>query len=262
MFLGGRSLKKKLWVILTLVATTMLLSGCTEFDQPITADSAGFWNEFIVWPLVSVIVYFSDLLSSYALGIIAVTIIIRLIILPLTIKQVKSSKKMQEIQLKMKELQAKYSSKDAVTQQKYQQELMQLMQSSGVNPLAGCLPIFIQMPILIGFYHAISRMNAEGSVYQLGTFLGQSLAEPSIIFAILAGLIQFVVLFTGPAVDNPQMRVMLYIMPLMIIAFGLALPAALSLYWVVGNVISVLQNLVIYKPWKKKEEPTITGGAK
>ena len=91
------------------------------------AESEGFWNEYIVWPLVSVINYFADLLGTYALGIITVTIIIRLVILPLTIKQVKSSKKMQEIQPKLKELQEKYSSKDAVTQQKYQQEMMALM---------------------------------------------------------------------------------------------------------------------------------------
>ncbi len=254
-------MKKRLGVILTLVSVALLLSGCREFDQPISAESEGFWNEFIVWPLVSVIKYFSDLLGSYAFGIIAVTIIIRLAILPLTVKQIKSSKKMQEIQPKMKELQAKYSSKDAVTQQKYQQEMMALMQSSGVNPLSGCLPVFIQMPILIGFYHAISRMNAT-SVYELGSFLSVPLGEPSIVFAVLAGLIQFVVLLTGPAVDNPQMKIMMYIMPLMIIGFGTFLPAALSLYWIVGNIISVLQNLVIYKPWKKKTDATITGGAK
>ncbi|MFF5997041.1 membrane protein insertase YidC [Lysinibacillus sp. KU-BSD001] len=254
-------MKKRLWVILTLVSVALLLSGCTEFDQPISAESKGFWNEFIVWPLVSFIKYFSDLLGTYALGIIVVTIIIRLAILPLTIKQIKSSKKMQEIQPKLKELQAKYSSKDAVTQQKYQQEMMALMQSSGVNPLAGCLPIFIQMPILIGFYHAISRMNAT-PVYELGTFMSIPLAEPSIILAVVAGLIQFVVLMTGPAIDNPQMKVMMYIMPLMIIGFGIVLPAALSLYWVVGNIISVLQNLAIYKPWNKKTDTATTGGAK
>ena len=116
-------MKKRLWVILTLVSVVLLLSGCTEFDQPISGESQGFWNEFIVWPLVSVIKYFADLLGTYAWGIIVVTIIIRLAILPLTLKQIKSSKKMQEIQPKMKELQAKYSSKDAVTQQKYQQEI-------------------------------------------------------------------------------------------------------------------------------------------
>lgn len=255
-------MKKSHWMILSLVSVALLLSGCTEFDQPISSKSEGFWNEFIVWPLVSVIKYFADLLGTYALGIIAVTIIIRLVILPLTIKQVKSSKKMQEIQPKMKELQRKYASKDAVTQQKYQQEMMALMQNSGVNPAAGCLPMLIQMPILIGFYHAISRMNATPA-FDLGTFLIFPLAEPSIVLAILAGLIQFVVLMTGPAMDNPQMKVMMYIMPVMIMIFGSVLPAALSLYWVVGNIISVIQNLVIYKPWnRKKIEPATTGGAK
>lgn len=255
-------MKKSHWMILSLVSVALLLSGCTEFDQPISSESEGFWNEFIVWPLVSVIKYFAELLGTYALGIIAVTIIIRLVILPLTIKQVKSSKKMQEIQPKMKELQRKYASKDAVTQQKYQQEMMALMQNSGVNPAAGCFPMLIQMPILIGFYHAISRMNATPT-FDLGTFLIFPLADSSITLAILAGLIQFVVLMTGPAVDNPQMKVLMYIMPVMIIVFGAVLPAALSLYWVVGNIISVIQNLVIYKPWnRKKTEPATTGGAK
>ncbi|MBD8037967.1 membrane protein insertase YidC [Solibacillus sp. A46] len=260
-------MKKNLWIMLSLVSVVLLLSGCTEFDQPISSESDGFWNEYIVWPLVSFIKLFADMFegnaANYAFAIIIVTVIIRLIILPLTIKQVKSSKKMQEMQPKLKELQAKYSSKDAATQQKYQQEMMQLMQTSGVNPLAGCLPILIQMPILIGFYHAISRMNATPDAFELGTFLAVPLAEPSIIFAVIAGLIQYVVLMTGPAVDNPQMKIMMYIMPLMIVGFGIILPAALSLYWVVGNFVSVLQNLVIYKPWNKnKPDATDAGGAK
>lgn len=256
-------MKKRFGLILSLAAVVMLLSGCTEFDQPISSESQGFWNESIVWPLVSIIKYFAELLGSYGLGIIAVTVVIRLVILPLTIKQVQSSKKMQEIQPKMKELQKKYASKDAVTQQKYQQEMMALMQTSGVNPAAGCLPVVIQMPILIGFYHAISRMNATPELFNLGTFLIFPLGEPSIVLAVLAGLIQYVVLLTGPAMDNPQMKVMMYIMPLMIVGFGIALPAALSLYWVVGNIISVIQNLVIYKPWNRnKNEAVVTGGAK
>ncbi|MFJ7953844.1 membrane protein insertase YidC [Lysinibacillus sp. NPDC096418] len=255
-------MKKRLWVILTLVSVVLLLSGCTEFNEPISKESEGFWNEFIVWPLVSAIKYFADLLGTYAWGIIVVTIIIRLAILPLMIKQTKNAKKMQEMQPKMKELQAKYASKDAQTQQQYQQEMMKLMKESGANPLAGCLPIFIQMPILIGFYHAISRMNATAA-FDLGNFFIFPLADPAPVLAILAGLMQFIVLRTGPAMDNPQMKMMMYIMPFMIIGFGMALPAALSLYWVIGNIISVLQNLFIYKPWKKNEtEPAQNGGAK
>ena len=252
-------MKKNLWVILTIMAA-VLLAGCGEFNQPISSESSGFWNEFIVWPLVSVIKYFAELSGSYAIGIIIVTIIIRLCILPLTVKQIKSSKKMQEMQPKLKALQEKYASKDAETQKKYQAEMMELMQTSGVNPLAGCLPILIQMPILIGFYHAISRMNNTPELFDLGNFLGIHLADKSIILAILAGLLQFVVIFTGPSTDNPQMKMMMYIMPLMIVGFGLVLPAALALYWVVGNIVSIIQNLVIHKPWKK--DAAETGGAK
>lgn len=257
-------MKKKFWVFFTFALAAVLLSGCMEYNQPISEDSKGFWNQIIVWPIVSVIKYFADLLGSYGLGIIAVTIIIRLAILPLTIKQVQSSKKMQELQPKIQELQKKYSSKDAVTQQKYQQELMDLMRTSGVNPLMGCLPALVQMPILIGLYHAISRMNVTPE-FELGTFLIFPLAEPSIILAIAAGLIQYIVLMTGPAMDNPQMKIMMYMMPLMVIGFGMVLPAALSLYWVVGNIISVIQNLFIYKkPWEKKkfEKPATSGGSK
>lgn len=239
---------------------TVLLAGCTEFNEPIYSDSEGFWNHYIVWPLVSAITYFKDLLGTYGLGIITVTIIIRLIILPLMIKQTKSSKNMQEVQPELQKLKEKYSSKDAVTQQKYQQEMMALFKERGINPAAGCLPVFIQMPILIGFYHAISRMNNTPEI-NLGDFLGFALAEPSIILAVLAGIMQLIVLRTGPAMDNPQMKIMMYIMPFMIMGFGIVLPAALTLYWVIGNIISIIQNLFIYKPWNKKE-PVKSGGAK
>ena len=162
----------------------------------------------------------------------------------------------------MAKLKEKYSSKDAVTQQKYQQEMMALYKERGINPAAGCLPVFIQMPILIGFYHAISRMNSTPEI-NLGDFAGFALAEPSIFMAILAGVMQLIVLRTGPAMDNPQMKMMMYIMPFMIIGFGIVLPAALTLYWVIGNIISIIQNLFIYKPWNKsKTEPVKSGGAK
>lgn len=260
--LGGRELNKRLLIVLMLVLVTLVLSGCTQYNQPIYEDNTGFWNEFIVWPLVSFITLFKDLLGTYGLGIVMVTIVIRLAILPLMIKQTKSAKKMQEIQPDLKKLKEKYSSKDAQTQQKYQQEMMAMFKERGVNPAAGCLPVVIQMPILIGFYHAISRMNVTPEI-NLGSFLWFALAEPSIILAILAGLMQYVVLRTGPAMDNPQMKVMMYMMPFMIVGFGIFLPSALTLYWVIGNIISFIQNMFIYKPWEKPVlTPAKTGGTK
>src|SRR5699024_4890555 len=139
-----------------LLGIIALLSGCTQINEPITDESTGVWNRFLVYPLSIVIMYFSELFNnSYGLAIIIVTIIIRVIILQLNIKQLKSSKAMQYIQQEMKALQEKYSSKDANTQQKLQQETMELFQKHGVNPLAGCLPILVQMPILMAMYHAI-----------------------------------------------------------------------------------------------------------
>ncbi len=243
-----------------LTVLSVFLAGCSEFAQPIYAESGGFWNEYIVWPLVSLIVTFKDLLGTYGLGIVAVTIIIRLILLPLMVKQAKSSKRMQEIQPELKALKEKYKSKDAVSQQKYREEMQKVMSERKINPAAGCLPILIQMPILIGFYHAINRMNLTPEI-NLGNFFWFELGVPSVTLAILAGLMQFIVLRTGPAMDNPQMRIMMYIMPVMIVVFGTFLPAALALYWVIGNIISVIQNIFIYKPFKKKEvEPVKVGG--
>src|SRR5699024_4664653 len=98
------------------------------------------------------------------------------------VKQLKSSMAMQAIQPEMKELQKKYSSKDQKTQQKLQQETMALFQKHKVNPLAGCLPIFVQMPILIAIYHAIMRTEALS-----GDFLWFTLSEPDYILPFIAG---------------------------------------------------------------------------
>ncbi|MDV6378825.1 membrane protein insertase YidC [Sporosarcina sp. GW1-11] len=256
-------MKKKLVFLSLLVVVAVFMAGCSEFNKPITAESTGIWNEYIVWPLVTLIMKFESWLGTYGLAIIVVTAIIRTALLPLIVQQTKSSKRMQEIQPRLKALKEKYKSKDAVTQKKYQEEMQQIMISEKINPVAGCLPVLIQMPIFIGFYHAISRMNATPTI-ELGSILGVALGTPSIIFAIIAGLFQLLVLRTGPAMDNPQMKTMMYIMPFMIMVFGAFLPAALALYWIVGNIISLLQNIVIYKPFDKPKDVEVgkTGGKK
>lgn len=256
-------MKKKLTLVIGLVLLVTLLTGCTEFDQPITSESEGFWNQFIVYPLSQLIVWIADFVgSSFGLSIIIVTILIRLLILPLMIKQIKSTKAMQVIQPELQKLQKKYSSKDAVTQQKLQQETMALFQKYNVNPLAGCFPILIQMPILIGFYHAISRTEVIANESFLWFHLGS--ADP--ILAVLAGVTTFLqqkMAMAGTANQNPQMKMMLYIMPLMILVFAFTFPSALSLYWVVGNIFGIAQTYFIRGPeMKKGNETGKAGGAK
>ena len=260
-------MKKRILLSVMMVSVLVLLSGCTEINQPIDSDSEGFWNEYIVYPLSQLIIWMSEFLGgSYGWGLIAVTILIRVVMLPLMIKQTKSSKAMQAIQPEMKKLQEKYASKDAATQQKLQKETMELFQKYNVNPLAGCLPLIVQMPILIGFYHAISRTREIAEHSFLWFDLGE--ADPYYILPVVAGITTFIQqkIMMSSTQSNPQMAaqmtMMLYIMPVMILIFAINFPAALSLYWVVGNIFMIVQTLIIKGPDIKKVAAENTGGAK
>src|SRR5699024_10142454 len=147
---------------------------------------------------------------NYGLSIVVVTLIFRLLLVPLNVKQLKSTKAMQDIQPEIKEIQEKYSSKDAKTQQKLQEETMALFQKHGVNPLSGCLPIFIQMPVLMGMYHAIMRTDAIKD----GKFLWFELGAPDPIFLLplIAGAATFLqqklMMADNAQSENPQMKIM------------------------------------------------------
>lgn len=243
-------MKRRIWITVTLLMLVALISGCSEVNKPITAESKGFWNEYIVYPLSWLIKYVANSFDgNYGLSIIIVTVFIRLVILPLMIQQTRNAKAMQALQPELQKLREKYSSKDMQTQQKLQQETMMLFQKHGVNPLAGCFPLVIQMPILIGFYHAIMRTREIADHNFLWFDLGAK--DPYFILPIVAGVLTFVqqkMMMAGTEYQNPQMAMMLWLMPVMIIIFGINFPAALSLYWVVGNIFSIVQTYFIKGP--------------
>jgi YidC/Oxa1 family membrane protein insertase len=255
-------LKKRITLFMVLLGLLLVLTGCMEVNEPITIESEGIWNKYFVYPLSWLIIYFAEMTNeNYGLSIVIVTIIIRFVLLPLMIKQTQSSKAMQAIQPELQELRKKYSSKDQKTQQKLQQETMALFQKHGVNPLAGCFPLIIQMPILIGFYHAIMR---TGEI-KTHNFLWFSLGDPDpfFILPLVAGVTTFLqqkMMMAGMENQNPQMVMMLWIMPIMIIVFAATFPAALSLYWVVGNIFMIVQTYFIKGPSLKGQ--AVTGGAK
>ncbi|MCF6139118.1 YidC family membrane integrase SpoIIIJ [Pseudalkalibacillus berkeleyi] len=257
-------MRKRIGLIIPAIFMVMVLAGCS-LDKPINDKSTGFWDEYIVYPLSWLITEVSEFFNSnYGLGIVIVTLLIRLVLLPLMIKQTKSSMAMQQIQPEIKALREKYSSKDQKTQQKLQQETMQLFQKNGVNPLAGCMPLIIQMPILLGFYHAIMRTEEIANHNFLWFDLGNP--DPIYLLPLIAGvttyLQQKIMMGGSDAMSaNPQMKMMLYIMPVMIVVFAVTFPAALSLYWVVGNLFMIAQTYFITLPMKKKESD-VTGGAK
>lgn len=254
------SKRKKLFLLIGLIGLVLFLSGCTQLDQPIDADSTGFWNKTFVYPMSWLITFIAGVFNNnFGLGIVIVTLLVRTLLIPLNVKQLKSSKAMQDIQPKIKELQEKYKSKDQKTQQKLQEAQMALFQEHGVNPLAGCLPIFIQMPILISMYHAIMRTTEIKQGSFLWFQLGQS--DPTFILPLIAGgatfLQQKLMMADSPSGQNPQMKIMLYVMPIMITIFAMTFPSALALYWVVGNVFMVVQTILIRKPMMKDAS---TGG--
>lgn len=237
---------KKISLLMMLLSVIMFLSACGSSGNivPITAETEGIWNHFFVYPLSWLIIQVAELFyGSYGLSIIVVTIAIRLLLLPLMLKQQKSSRAMQELRPEMEALQQKYkdaSSKDPKKQQEMQKELMTLYKSHGVNPMAGCLPLFVQLPVLMAFYFAIMRTEEIARHTFLWFDLGQP--DPLYLLPFIAGATTFLQMKLTSAQLNDQMKIIMYIMPVMIIVAGLSLPSALSLYWVVGNVFMIIQT--------------------
>ena len=213
------------------------------------------WDQytgFIRWALDSLAV----LLHSGGLAIIAFTIIVKTLLLPLTVQSTRSAKAMQELQPKIKELQKKH----AKDRQRLTQETMALYQQHRVSPVAGCLPMLIQIPIFLGLYQGISTLSQGGvgvSEFWAGPFLwlsgGLNQPDPLKILPVIAGLFQFVqTRMMRPAnqgkISDPQQAMMnsvMNIMPLTVIAFGWSFAAGPVLYWATQSLYSVAQQWII-----------------
>lgn len=182
-------------------------------------------------------------IPSYGLAIIILTVLIKLVLFPLNQKQMISMKRMQEIQPKIKEIQARYKNKDP---QKMQQKIMELYREHNVNPMAGCLPILVQMPILIALYRSLLKIqfiNTEHAGFFWITTLSDK--DPFYILPILAGLTTFMqTRLTSSTTDQTQ-RMMLYMMPIVIGWISLTLPSGLVLYWVTFNILGFAQQFFV-----------------
>lgn len=245
----GRRNRKYVGLLL-LVTAFVTLTGCapdpSQF-KPVDPNG-GFWDRFFVYPLSIALDAFKDLLGNYGLSILVVTVIIRLLLLPLTIKQMKSSKAMQALQPELKKLQEKYKN----NQQKLQEETMKLFQKHNVNPMSGCLPILIQLPVLIAFYQAIMRNEHIAKSDFLWMQLGH--ADPWFVLPVLAAVTTYLQSIATGMGDNPQTRVFLFVMPIMIFILAYQFPAALSLYWVYSNLFSIIQYYFLSDKYRAKRE--------
>ncbi len=245
--------RKRLLLMLALASFVVLLSACGTGE--VSSSSTGIWDRYIVYYFAEAIKWLS-IGGQRGIGIILFTLIIRIILLPLMDFQTKSMRKTQELQPKVKALQEQYSSKDTETQQQLREAQQKLYAEHGVNPYAGCLPLIVQMPILMAIWQAISRVPElrEGSFMWLKV-LGDP--DPYFILPILAAIFTFLSTYLSSlsqAESNPSMKIMNIAMPVMILVMGVSLPSALSLYWVVSNAFQVGQTLLINNPFKIRRE--------
>jgi YidC/Oxa1 family membrane protein insertase len=234
----------KLWLLAIFL---VIVPGCSTNGKvtPIDPINGDFFTKYFVYPLSWVLDWFAaHLWGQYGLSILVVTLIIRSLILPLTLKQYRSSKAMQALQPELKKLKEKHKD-DA---KKVQEETMKLFQKNNVNPLAGCFPLIVQMPVLIGLYQAIMR----NEFIRDHTFLWLKLGEPDHLYilpllAAITTLVQQKVMATQM---TAQMQALMYIFPVLIFVMSMNFASALPLYWVFSNTFTIVQSYFIYRPSK------------
>lgn len=241
---------RKWWLLFGILALVFVLSACTSraVQDPIGPNSEGLWEGVILWNFSRAIIWVSELFGgNYGIGIIVITIIFRVLMLPLTIYQNKNMAKMNAIQPEMKELQEKYSGEEL------QEKQSALYEEAGVNPLMGCLPVLVQMPIFIAVYQAVSRTPALANESFLWVNLGEP--DPYFILPILAGLFTFVQSYLMQ-MNKPGNTglVMSFTMPLLIIFITAPLSSGLALYFVASNAFAVVQTLIFQNPFKERKE--------
>lgn len=230
------------------------------------------YNTLLYEPLLNATVFLYNFLpgNDFGLAIIALTIVIRLIFFPLTVKTVLSQRALSKINPQMKAIKDKFKN-DAQAQSA---AIMKLYKDNKVNPLSGCLPLLIQLPILIALYSAFSAGFKPENLDIIYSFIAKpesinpislgflDITSRSVVLAIMTGIFQFIQLrqnqnlTQGNSDDNPQKEMqalnkqMLYFFPVMIIIIGWNLPAGLLLYWVTTTLFSMGEQAYIRIKYK------------
>lgn len=223
----------------------------------------GIWSTIFVKPLSFIILKIGLLTKNYAIAIIVVLILIRLITFPFTQKATKQSKLMQQLQPEMQKIQAKYAGKkDEESMSKQSQEMMMLYKKYNVNPISGCLVSFLQLPIFIAFYEAVQRVPAifedKFLSIQLGTtpligFSRSNFYIYIILILIIAGSTFYSFkIGMGDNQENNNMKSMPIFMTILIVVTALFMPSALCIYWIFNNIFTIIQTKIVKTDSKLK----------
>jgi YidC/Oxa1 family membrane protein insertase len=204
---------------------------------------------FMSWlakPFLSVLNFFESYLLNYGIAIILLTVIIKILFYPLTKKSLQSMKQMQRVQPQMTAIREKY--KD--DKQKMNVEMMDLYKRHNVNPLGGCLPMLLQIPVFIALYEVLyAAIELRHSPFFLW-IVDLSAKDPYYVTPILMGASMFLQQKMTPTAMDPMQAKIMLMLPIMFTFIFLSFPSGLVLYWLVNNLISIAQQWHIYKSMK------------
>ncbi|GEO46795.1 membrane protein insertase YidC [Companilactobacillus kimchii] len=249
---------KYLSVLSLVLVLTLVLTGCAQqtaanLHAP-TSGPYGIVYKWIGTPFQKLILKTAQTIggkNAYAWGIVIISFIVRLVLVPLSLNQQYKSttqqEKMRAVQPQLKMVQAaQKKAKDPAAQQKISALMMDVYKQNNLSLTGGmgCLPLLLQMPILMGIYQAVQYSKEIASA----TFLNIPLGKPSIIIAIIATLFYVIQSWMSlqivPPEQRKQMQTMMMVSPLMTFFFSIFLSAALALYFLVGGVVIVIQQLI------------------
>ena len=215
----------------------------------------GVWTSIVVKPLAWLIIKLGTLFKNYGLGLILASLLIRLVMFPITRKTAMQSELMKKAKPDLDKLEKKYAGKnDQASMMAKSREMAMVYKKYNIRPVAGCLFAFLQIPLFIGFYEAINRVPAifEGSLlgFQLGTTPLTGLSNGNFIYIILSVLVGLTTYFSltlnsASNPDNKQMKSMTRVMFIMIQVMSFFMTSAMNIYWITTNLFTVVQNLLV-----------------
>lgn len=225
--------------------------GLFRIDHRLTDAIEYGWFTFIAKPLFLFLAYIHSIVGNWGWAIVIMTILIRLVLYPLTYKGMVSMNKLKELSPKIKELQAKYKGEP----QKLNAHMMELYKKHGANPMGGCLPILMQIPIFFAIYRVLS--NAIELKAAPWIFWVEDLAamDPYFILPVLMGATMFLHQRITPTnFTDPMQEKIMKFLPLIFTFFFVTFPAGLTLYWFINNLFSIAQQYYVNSLFAKKKE--------
>ncbi len=231
------------------------LPTCDEFKVT-SGKYEGLWTSIFIKPLAFILLWLGRIVGNYAISLIIISILIRLISFPITKKTALQSEMMQKAQPEIERITKKYKDKqDQESMMRQSQEMMMVYKKYNISPMSGCIFAMLQFPLFIAFFEAVQRTPA---IFE-GKFLGLQLGTTPMVGITSGTFIAYIILMlliagttfysfkmnVSSTNMDPSMKMMPIMMSSIIIITALFMPSALGIYWVTSNLLTIAQNIVV-----------------